>query len=159
MNMNEQNVTEERRVTPPSLKQVVNKEQDELIDVSQCENNECDDNSVKDSEKDDDDFSWGGCIVVLVLAVAAVWALVHFNPSEQAHMDAIGEKVSDALVSDLYAGDDNVLINAVGMSGQMKKLKYKSIGICSWTYVKRHGHYELGSIGACGMVFPLIEVR
>lgn len=158
--MNEKNETNtEVRKTPPELNKTILPEQEQALgnvadeDVSKLEN--------------DDDFSWFGLIVVLVLIGAAVWGLMHYNPSKEEHFDAIEEVYADAIksqyVNDTFSGNDAAFMNAIGggfqVKNQMDKMKYKSIGIASWTYTKQHGHYVLSSIGACGMVFPLIEVR
>lgn len=137
--------------TPPPLKKTVVVEQTSCDDMQE----QVSEGNKKHPKKDDS--SWIGGLFVLVLVGAAIWALVHFNPSEEAHRDALEEVVSEQFVDDFYSGNDNAMINALGASAQLKKLKYKSIGVCSWTYVKKRGRYELGSIGACGMVFTLVK--
>ncbi|MDE6272514.1 MAG: hypothetical protein K2M31_05865 [Muribaculaceae bacterium] len=100
-------------------------------------------------KKDDDDFSWGGCLFVLVLIIAALWALIHFNPSEEKHTEAIAEVYSEALLDGF--------VPSGGSLNALNRIKYHSLGICSWTTTKYMGHVQLTSVGALGYVYPLVH--
>ena len=102
------------------------------------------------SEKDDDDdFSWGGCIATFIIIAVIAWALIHFNPSEEKHLEKIADVTTAAYL-------DGYELSGSGWRA-LNNIKYHSLGIVSWTTVKYHGKSRLSSIGAVGFVYPLIE--
>ena len=102
-------------------------------------------------QEDEEEGSWIGGLIVIALIGVAIWALVHFNPSEEDHYD----KVRESLVEQVEEDGSNPFNAALALD----KLKYKSIGVASWTYVKYKGHTHLGSIGLCGFVIPFIGIE
>lgn len=104
----------------------------------------------KKKEEDEEEGSWIGGLLMLAVIAGAIWALVHFNPSKEDHFEAIGESIADSYVE---AAMNGYSLNLNTLS----RIKYGSIGICSWTYVKRGGKFEIASVGACGYVLSLVE--
>ena len=103
------------------------------------------------SDEEEEEGSWIGGIVILALIGIAIWALVHFNPSEEDHFEEVRESVVEQVEE-----DGSSIMNAALV---LDKLQYKSIGVASWTYVKYKGKVHLGSIGLCGFVIPLIGIE
>lgn len=110
-----------------------------------------DDVSADSDEADEEEGSWIGGLILLALIGAAIWALVHFNPSEEDHFD----KVRESLVEQVVEDGSNIMTAGLALD----KLKYKSIGVASWTYIKYKGKMHLGSVGICGIVIPLISIE
>ena len=104
-----------------------------------------------ENEKEENE-SWGaaGIITIVVLAVLAIWALVHFNPSEEEHEEKIAEIVAEAKLEGAGKG------YSVSLPG-ISTMEYHSIGICSWTTMKQFGGSHVTSIGILGYVHPLIK--
>lgn len=101
-------------------------------------------------DEDEEEGSWIGSLLMLAVIAGAIWALVHFNPSKEDHFEAIGESIADSYVE--------AAMNGYSLDiSTLSRLKYGSIGICSWTYVKRGGKFEIASVGACGYVLSLAE--
>lgn len=115
-------------------------------------NNQQPDSTPKGSaakNDDDEEGGWlGGCIM-LILVGLAIWGLVHFNPSEEEHYEAIGETLAEHYLD----GETLSLRGAYDLA----RLDHTSIGICSWTYVKKKGKFYLATVGACGQVFCFID--
>ncbi|MBD5229912.1 MAG: hypothetical protein HDS69_07770 [Bacteroidales bacterium] len=105
-------------------------------------------------KKEDDDFSWGAAIAVLVVIVAAVWALIHFNPSEEKHMNAIQNVVAE-VVAESYLDGTSVSLAPSSLRA-LSSIKYHSLGIVSWTTMRQGGHTKIASIGAVGFVLPFV---
>ena len=104
----------------------------------------------KKKDEDEEEGSWTGGLLMLAVIAGAIWALVHFNPSKEDHFEAIGESIADSYVE--------AAMNGYSLDiSTLSRLKYGSIGICSWTYVKRGGKFEIASVGACGYVLSLAE--
>ena len=80
------------------------------------------------SDEEEEEGSWIGGIVILALIGIAIWALVHFNPSEEDHFEEVRESVVEQVEV-----DGSSIMNAALV---LDKLQYKSIGVASWTYVK-----------------------
>lgn len=101
------------------------------------------------SEENNDDFSWGGCIMTIVVIVAASWALIHYNPSEKKHREAIAEVLTESMLDgySLTPSSAKAITN----------IKYHSIGVLSWTSTKYRGKTRLATVGALGYVYPLFE--
>lgn len=104
----------------------------------------------KEKEDDEEGGSWIGGLLMLAVIAGAIWALVHFNPSKEEHFEAIGESVADSYMEAAMNGYSLDL-------SSLSRLKYGSIGICSWTYIKHGGKFEIASVGACGYVLSLTE--
>lgn len=98
---------------------------------------------------DDDDFSWGGCIATFIVIAVIAWALIHFNPSEEKHIEKIADVTTAAYL-------DGYELSGSGLLA-LSDIKYHSLGIVSWTTIKYHGKSRVTSIGAVGFVYPLIE--
>lgn len=106
----------------------------------------------QDGHDEDEDFSWGGCVVVVALFIVALWALIHFNPSEQDHRDAINEVVREARAEML--ADGYVMTGSTNRA--LRGIKYHSIGVCSWTTTTYRGSMKLTSVGILGWTYPLV---
>ena len=88
---------------------------------------------------------------MILVIVGAVWALVHFKPSERDHQEKIAE-VRSEIRSEGYSLSgkaDRALNNA----------KYHSLGVVSWTSSKYHGKSFVVTVGLCGTVIPLFDVQ
>lgn len=107
----------------------------------------------KKKEEDEEEGSLIGGLLFLALVGVAIWALFHFNPSEEDHRDAISEVVADATV-DMMA--DGYYMTG-GTMLALSNIKYHSLGICSWTATKYRGSTALTSIGILGWVYPIIR--
>lgn len=94
---------------------------------------------TKKEKKEDEGSIWGGIIFLAVIALA-IWALVHFNPSETDHKKEIASVLTEAANEDMY------LVGA-------KNFEYHSLGICSWTTIDQLGHTKVSSIGILGFVW------
>lgn len=126
------------------------KGKEEIVEVKE----EKEANTKPKKKKKDDEGEPGealfGCLIILVI-VAAVWALVHFNPSEEDHREKIAE-VRSELRSEGYS-----------LSGPSKRVlkeaEYHSLGVVSWTSSKYHGKPCIVTIGLCGTVIPMFDVK
>lgn len=107
------------------------------------------------SEKEDDGFSWTAFITISVIVIAAVWALIHFNPSEAEHEDKIDDVLTE-VVSD--AKKDGYVLSSQTRR-VLKERKYHSLGVVSWTSSKAHGKSKLLTFGVLGHVFVLFDVE
>lgn len=83
-------------------------------------------------------------LVMLVLIGLGIWAMVHYNPTEEDHRDAMAETLAEGIIDEQYS-----ILNIAEIS----KAKYGSLGVVSWTYRKIRGHYQVYSVGLCGNVF------
>lgn len=108
-------------------------------------------NEEVEKEENDDDFSWGGCIAILVIVVASIWVLAHFNPSEEDHRAKIAEVTTEAYIDGYRPSYSSI--------SAMSNIKYHSIGILSWTSTKYHGRPVLVTAGILGFVYPFIDFR
>lgn len=106
-------------------------------------------NANQNNENEEDDFSWGGCLVTLVVIGAVIWALVHFNPSEEKHREAVREVVEELLMDGQ--------IPSLSASKALANIQYHSIGILSWTSTRYRGRTQLVTAGLLGYVHPFIE--
>ncbi|MDE6534861.1 MAG: hypothetical protein K2K82_02505 [Muribaculaceae bacterium] len=127
------------------------KEKEEIVEVK--EEKEVKPKPKKKKKKDDEGDTADavfGCLMMLVI-VAAVWALVHFNPSERDHQEKIAE-VRREIRSEGYSlsGKANSALN---------NAKYHSLGVVSWTSSKYHGKSFVVTVGLCGTVIPLFDVQ
>ncbi len=107
--------------------------------------------NVKQNKREDDEGSWAGCLVTLVVIIAAAWALINFIPSEDRHRQVVNEAVTETYV------DGYTLSNSVRKA--LYNLNYHSIGILSWTSTKYHGKPIIVTVGMCGCVHPLFEIN
>lgn len=57
--------------------------------------------STSKKEKDEEGSAWVG-ILFLALIALAIWALVHFNPSERDHKREIASVLTEAAANDMY---------------------------------------------------------
>lgn len=113
-------------------------------------------------EEDDDSGSsgfWFGLVKILFIALA-IWALIHYNPSEKKQADV----VTDELAKIVRRNPDALWTAAYVKSN----LQYQDLWIVSWTYVEPKGRnvkgafgndYVLCSVGFCGMVIPCIDIK
>lgn len=122
---------------------------EDAVEVGQTTKASTTENDPK--KKDDDDFSWGGCIFVLILLVAGVWALIHFNPSKEQHKETISEVLVESAIDGYYPSPS--------AANALSKAKYHSIGILSWTSTKYHGKTKIVTIGAVGWVHPFFDIQ
>lgn len=107
---------------------------------------------TKKKKDEDDDTTWvGGCVVLLLIGVV-VWALVHFNPSEEDHMDAIEEQVTEA-VADAWLNGETL---TPGAAAALSRIEYHSLGVCSWTTTRYKGKTSITSIGILGWTHPMV---
>ena len=107
----------------------------------------------KDKDKDkeeEEEGSWVGGLLFLAVIGAALWALIHFNPSEEKHREVLSQDLAEAYV-------DAAMQGYTLDTRTLSRLKYGSLGICSWTYVKRRGKFEIATVGACGYVLSLVD--
>lgn len=128
------------------------KEKEEIVEVD--EEKEAKPKPNKKRKKDDDEVdkadAVSGCLMILVV-VAAVWALVHFNPSEEDHQEKIAE-VRREIRSEGYSLSGKA-------NSALDKAKYHSLGVVSWTSSKYHGKSCVVTVGLCGTVIPLLDVK
>ena len=103
----------------------------------------------KDKEEEEGG-SWVGGLLFLAVIGAALWALIHFNPSEEKHREVLSQDLAEAYV-------DAAMQGYTLDTRTLSRLKYGSLGICSWTYVKRRGKFEIATVGACGYVLSLVD--
>ncbi|MDE6048182.1 MAG: hypothetical protein K2G09_00615 [Paramuribaculum sp.] len=105
----------------------------------------------KEKENEEEEGGCVGAIIFLIVVAAAIWALVHFNPSKEDHQEKINEALSEQVVdmySDGYVPDYRQI-------GKLSKAKYHSLGICSWTTIRQGGKPVITSVGILGWVCPL----
>lgn len=107
---------------------------------------------IAQKRKSDDDNSWIGGLIMIAVVVAAIWGLIHYNPTEEEHMEAIRDQIGEAVVSMAMDGESMSL----GSMAALSKIKYHSLGVCSWTATKYRGMYRVTSIGILGWTQPLI---
>lgn len=108
-------------------------------------------NAKQNNKEKDDEGSWAGCLVTLVVIIAAAWALIHFNPSEDKHRQVVNEAVAETYV------DGYTLSNSAIKA--LYNLNYHSIGVLSWTSTKYHGKPKVVTVGMLGYVHPLFEIN
>ena len=111
------------------------------------ENHKSGEKEEEKGKKDDDEEEegWLGSLLFLAVIGVAIWALIHFNPSESDHRKAIAEDIADSYLEAAVMGY-SLDVSAIA------RLKYGSLGVCSWTYTTRGGRFQIASVGACGYV-------
>lgn len=100
-------------------------------------------------KSEDEDIYWPGCIITLVVVIGALWGLIHFNPSEQEHREAINEVVQEAKMDNYHLDKSS--------RRALRDAKYHSLGIVSWTSTRYHGRTHLITIGAVGYVHSFLD--
>lgn len=102
------------------------------------------------TESDDDDFSWPIFFVVIAVVAAAAWALIHYNPSEEDHREKVGKMLVEVM--------EDGYMPSLSTAKALKRLKYHSLGICSWTSTTQYQKPRLVTVGILGYVLPVIKM-
>ncbi|MDE6080973.1 MAG: hypothetical protein K2F70_01720 [Muribaculaceae bacterium] len=102
-------------------------------------------------KKEEEDGNCLGSILFMILVAAVIWALIHFNPSEEEHHEKIKESLTEA-VADIYTDGYSPDYRQIA---KISDAKYHSLGVCSWTTVRYRGQTSVTSIGILGWVCPL----